>query len=160
MTAHTDRNLTHLPNRWVIISHAPPSPQLWTQIITATESFQTFGTNHHCYTAVFGLTFWCFFFLNLSILNLPYYHVWSKLSKKSILPAEIQFYVIFFTKTNILPLVFFQILINNHGFWIFMKIWKKPKDTTLFFEKKQEKLDFQVVKLTFRTILIKHEVVR
>ena len=57
----------------------------------------------------FWIHIFLFFCKKRDCFEFTLHHVLSKLSKKSILPVEIQFCVIFFTKNKVVPLVFFPL---------------------------------------------------
>ena len=85
------------------------------------------------------------------------HHDLSKLFRKLILRAEIKFHVIFFTKDKVVPLSFSFIFDQKSWLMNFMKMWKNLRVLFCFLQKNSHKMEFQVVILTFWTILIKHD---
>ena len=72
--------------------------------------------NSYMVTAVFRINIFVFFGINSKFIEFTVLHdVLSEFSKKSILPIEIPFFVIFLIKNKVVPLVFFQILIKING---------------------------------------------
>ena len=68
-------------------------------------------------TAVFRMNIFVFFGKKPKIIEFTLlHHDLSQLFKKSILPLEITFCVIFLIKNKVVPFGFFQILIKNHDF--------------------------------------------
>ena len=112
---------------------SPHPPKLWTQITTTTEPFQTFTMNHHRYTAIFGFTFLCFFGFTFLCFLEKTLIFWIYTTKSCFIKIVQKIDFIswnpilshFFTKNNVVPLYFFQILIKIHGLWTWMKIWEK-----------------------------------
>ena len=122
-------------------------PQVVPQITTTSEAF-------------LELTFLCFLEKNVTFLDIHYYISFIRIVQKSGFYHLKPHFVSFFLQKQGSTLSFFQILIKVNGLWILIKIWKKPiRVVPLFFEKKMKKTGFQLVKLTFWTILIKHDAV-
>ena len=121
------------------------------------RAVSNFSTNHPCYTAVFGFTFLCFFGKNVFFSNLQYYIMFYQNCPKNDFTSWNPILCHFFTKNKVVPLVFFRFLIKIHGLWILMKCEKNLRVLSCFLKKKDTKIS--IGKLTYWTILIKHDLV-
>ena len=110
---------------------------------------QTLDTFHPYYRAVFGFTFLCFFWKNLSFMNLPYYIMLYQNSQKIDFTSWNPILCHFFYKNQGSTLSFFQFFDQNSWLMNFDENVKKTQGNYCVFWKKMTQNGISISKIDF-----------